>query len=40
VNGYVNWLIFVVTGVKKGTLNVGLSEIAVFKAPGAAKAAR
>ena len=36
----VNWLIFVVTGVKQSTLNIGLSEIAVFKAHGAAKAAR
>jgi hypothetical protein len=29
----VNWLIFVVTGVKKGSPNIGLAEIAVFKAP-------
>ena len=27
----VNWLIFVVTGVKPGSPNIGLSEIAVFK---------
>jgi hypothetical protein len=30
----VRWLVFVVTGVKKGTQNIGLSEIAVFRARG------
>jgi len=29
----VNWLMFVVTGVKKGSPNIGLAEIQVFKAP-------
>jgi hypothetical protein len=29
----VDWLMFVVTGVKSGSLNIGLSEIQVFKAP-------
>jgi len=28
----VNWLVFVVTGVKQGSPNIGLSEIAVFRA--------
>jgi hypothetical protein len=30
----VNWVIFVITGVKPGSPNIGLSEIAVFKSPG------
>jgi hypothetical protein len=28
----INWLLFVVTGAKKGSPNIGLSEIAVFRA--------
>jgi hypothetical protein len=28
----VDWLVFVVTGAKKGSPNIGLSEIAVFRA--------